>query len=194
MKWISHIYIHISLPSWTPLPPCPPTHPSSSSSCFTHGSAHMSIPISQFTPPCPSCVYMSLLYVCVSFLALYSGILPGHKKEQNWVVCRDMDQPRVCHTGWSESEREKQISHINACVWNIEKMAQISLPFEVGDFCLSVPMQKEAWDHYTRQRSGNRDLEGTWEPFKMTIVIKKDYISYGIYIFLNMWLIQFSMT
>ena len=72
-----------------------------------------------------------------------------------------MDGPRVCHTGWSRSERENQISHINSCMWNLEKIVQISLTFEVGDFCLSVTMQKEAWDHYTRQRSRNRVLEGT---------------------------------
>ena len=31
------------------------------------------------------------------------------KKEQNWVICRDMDKPRDCHT------------HINAYMWNLEK-------------------------------------------------------------------------
>ena len=28
---------------------------------------------------------------------------------------------RDCHTEWSKSEREKQISYINACMWNLEK-------------------------------------------------------------------------
>ena len=32
-----------------------------------------------------------------------------------------MDGPRVCHTEWSRSEREKQILHINAFMWNLEK-------------------------------------------------------------------------
>ena len=32
----------------------------------------------------------------------------------------DGDEPRVCHTGWSKSEREKQISYINAYIWNLE--------------------------------------------------------------------------
>ena len=35
-----------------------------------------------------------------------SGILLSHKKEQNWVSWRDVDEPRVCHIGWSKSERE----------------------------------------------------------------------------------------
>ena len=44
----------------------------------------------------------------------YNGILLSHKKEQNWAICRDLDGPRVSHTEWSKSEREKQISYINA--------------------------------------------------------------------------------
>ena len=27
-----------------------------------------------------------------------NGIVLSHKKEQNWVTCRDADGPRVCHT------------------------------------------------------------------------------------------------
>ena len=40
--------------------------------------------------------------------------------KQNWVICRDVDGPRDCHTEWSKSEREKQI-YINAYMWNLEK-------------------------------------------------------------------------
>ena len=32
-----------------------------------------------------------------------------------------MDGSRDCHTEWSKSEREKQISYINAYMWNLEK-------------------------------------------------------------------------
>ena len=42
----------------------------------------------------------------------YNGILLSHKREQNCVICRDMDGPRDCHTEWNKSEREKQISYI----------------------------------------------------------------------------------
>ena len=48
-------------------------------------------------------------------------ILVSHKKQQNWVICRDVDGPRECHTEWNESEREKQILYINAYLWNLEK-------------------------------------------------------------------------
>ena len=31
-----------------------------------------------------------------------------------------MDGPRQCHAEWSKSEKGKQISHINAYMWNLE--------------------------------------------------------------------------
>ena len=41
--------------------------------------------------------------------------------ERNWVICRDVDGSRDYHTEWRKSEREKQISYINAYMWNLEK-------------------------------------------------------------------------
>ena len=29
------------------------------------------------------------------------------KKKWNWVICRDVVGPKVCHTEWSQLEREK---------------------------------------------------------------------------------------
>ena len=52
---------------------------------------------------------------------IYNGTLLSHKKEWNWVICRDLDGPRDCHTEWSKPEREKQMSYINAYMWNLEK-------------------------------------------------------------------------
>ena len=51
---------------------------------------------------------------------IYNGILLSHKKEWNWVICRDVDGARVCHTEWSKAEGEKQILYINAYMWNLE--------------------------------------------------------------------------
>ena len=31
-------------------------------------------------------------------LHIYNGMLLSHKKERNWVICRDVDGPRDCHT------------------------------------------------------------------------------------------------
>ena len=50
-----------------------------------------------------------------------NGILLSHKKEWNLVIRRDVDGSRDSHTEWSKSEREKQISYINAYTWNLEK-------------------------------------------------------------------------
>ena len=52
---------------------------------------------------------------------IYNGILLSHKKEWNWVIFRDVDGSRDCHTEWSKLERKKQISYINGYVWNLEK-------------------------------------------------------------------------
>ena len=52
---------------------------------------------------------------------IYNGILLSHKKKQNWVICSEMDGPRVCHTEWSKSEREKQIPYANTYIWNLKK-------------------------------------------------------------------------
>ena len=51
----------------------------------------------------------------------YRWVYISHKKEWNWVICRDVDGPRDCHTKWSKSEREKQILYINAYMWSLEK-------------------------------------------------------------------------
>ena len=43
------------------------------------------------------------------------------KKTQNWVICSEVDGPRVCHTEWSKSEREKQILYADTYIWNLKK-------------------------------------------------------------------------
>ena len=52
---------------------------------------------------------------------IYNGILLSHKKEWTLVICRDVDGPTDCHRVWNKSERKKQISYINAYMWNLEK-------------------------------------------------------------------------
>ena len=37
----------------------------------------------------------------------HHGILLSHKKEQNWVICSEVDGPRDCHTEWSKTEKDK---------------------------------------------------------------------------------------
>ena len=80
-------------------------------------------------PKCPSIdEWINMWYIYT--------ILLSHKKEWNWVTCGDVDGPRDCHTEWSKSEREKQISYINAYMWNLEK-----------------------WYRWTRLQGRNRDTD-----------------------------------
>ena len=60
--------------------------------------------------------------VCIYiYIHTHKGILLSHKKKRIWVGSVEVDEPRVCYTKWSKSEREKQISHINVYMWNLEK-------------------------------------------------------------------------
>ena len=52
---------------------------------------------------------------------IYNGILFSHKKKRNWVICSEVDGPRVHHTEWSKWEREKQILYTNTYIWNLKK-------------------------------------------------------------------------
>ena len=46
----------------------------------------------------------------------------AHQEQMwNWVICRDVDGPWVCHTEWIKSERENQTSYINTYIWILEK-------------------------------------------------------------------------
>ena len=49
----------------------------------------------------------------------YSGILLCHKKECIWLSPNEVDEPRAYYTEWSKSE--KQISYINAYIWNPQR-------------------------------------------------------------------------
>ena len=51
---------------------------------------------------------------------IYNGVLLSHKKKWNWIICSEVDGPRVCHTEWGKSEREKQIPYANTCIWNLK--------------------------------------------------------------------------
>ena len=50
---------------------------------------------------------------------IYNGILLSHKKEQNNVICSNMDGPRDCHTEWRKSDTERQIYDITY-TWNLK--------------------------------------------------------------------------
>ena len=57
----------------------------------------------------------------------YNGILLSHKKELNDAICSNMDGHRDCHTEWSKSDRERQISYDVTYMWNLKKSVQMNL-------------------------------------------------------------------
>ena len=42
------------------------------------------------------------------------------KKELNNAIYSNVDGPRDCHTEWSKSERERQVSYDTAYIWNLK--------------------------------------------------------------------------
>ena len=46
---------------------------------------------------------------------------PAIEKEHTWISSNEMDEPGACYTDRSKSERERQISCINAYMWNLER-------------------------------------------------------------------------
>ena len=84
--------VYTRSPSWTLLPPPSPYHPSESSQCtspkfpvsciepglairFLYHIIHVLMPLSQIIPPSLSYwVQKTLLYICVSFAVLYTGL------------------------------------------------------------------------------------------------------------------------
>ena len=48
---------------------------------------------------------------------MHSGILLSHKEDERIQVSSgEVDEPRACYRHWSKSEREKQVSYINAYI------------------------------------------------------------------------------
>ena len=50
---------------------------------------------------------------------IHYGILLSHKRERNWVVCKNVDEPQVCHT--ERSQKEKNKYHILTHICRIQK-------------------------------------------------------------------------
>ena len=50
---------------------------------------------------------------------IYNGMLLSYKKEQIWVSCSEVDEPRACYTKWNKSERVNK--YIKAYMWNLDQ-------------------------------------------------------------------------
>ena len=51
---------------------------------------------------------------------IYNGILLSHKKERNWVTCKDVDGPTDCHTS-EVSQKEKNKYRILMHICGIQR-------------------------------------------------------------------------
>ena len=51
--------------------------------------------------------------------SLKPNITQPLKKEQNNAICSNMAEARDCHTEWSKSDRERQISYDITYIWNL---------------------------------------------------------------------------
>ena len=56
---------------------------------------------------------------------IHNEMLISHEIEWNNAICSNMDGPRDCHTEWTKSDTERQISYI-AYMWNLKKMVQMN--------------------------------------------------------------------
>ena len=56
----------------------------------------------------------------IKVIHIYNGILWSHEGKWMWVSWTEADEPRAGYTEWSKSEREKQISYINAHLCSLE--------------------------------------------------------------------------
>ena len=63
---------------------------------------------------------------------IYNGILLSHKRKRNWVICSEVDRPRVCHIERSKSERGKQIPYADTYIWNLKKRRKIMVVKNLG--------------------------------------------------------------
>ena len=59
-----------------------------------------------------------VVYIYIYTMKYYSAI----KKEWNNVICSDTGGSRDCHTEWSKSESENQISYDIAYMWNLKNI------------------------------------------------------------------------
>ena len=147
-KWISYLSIHLSIYIYIYiyiytylLPVEPPPHPIPlghrrvnrlDSLWYTAASHWLLIlhviactgqrcslgPSHLSSPPSLLCPHVCSICLPCKSVHPYNGIPLIHKKGQNWVICRDVDEPRICHAEWSKSERRKQI-HIHEYMWNL---------------------------------------------------------------------------
>ena len=54
---------------------------------------------------------------------IYSRILPSHKKEWNFAICSNVDEPGGYYAYWNKSDRERQLLYVITYMWNLKNKA-----------------------------------------------------------------------
>ena len=99
---------------------------------------------------------------------IYNGILLSHKKKHIWVSSNEMDEPKTYYADWSKSEREKQVLHINAYIWNLEKWYWWTyLQGSNGDADIQTCGHSGEWENGT---NGESSMETCTLPYVKLIV------------------------
>ena len=86
----------------------------------------------------------------------------GHKKGWNNAICSNTDGPRDCHTGWSTSGRERQISYNVTYMWNLF-LIDFNLFFNRHKWTLQNRNRHKCWKQtycYQRGKVVRRDKSG----------------------------------
>ena len=118
-----------------------------------------------------------------------------------------MDETRAYYTEWSKSEREKQISYINVCIWNLERWywwtySQSSNgDIRHGEQTCQHSRRRTGWDEWREQRGNiytticKTDsqefaiwLRGLWQPRRVRWEMGRRLKREGTYVYL--WLIH----
>jgi len=93
---------------------------------------------------------------------IYNGILFSHNKEGVWVSFNEAEEPRVHYTEWGKSDREKQISDINAYIY-------IYIYMESGKMVLMNLFAGQQWRHRHREQiygHGGRGGRRGWDKLR----------------------------
>ena len=104
-------------------------------------------------------------HFCLLKKEYYSTI----KKQQYWVICRDVDGPGVCHIEWSKSG-EKQISYINTYMRNLEKRYRWTY-FQgrnrdrgIENRCVDTVGGRMRWEIGNDLHTTMCEIDSQWEP------------------------------
>ena len=83
---------------------------------------------------------------------IQNGTLFSHKKECIWVSSNKVYKRRTYYTEWSKSERGKEMSYVNAHMWNLEGWHWwIYLQGSGGD----ADMESRLWTQWGKERGTN---------------------------------------